>query len=340
MKVDLLDSAMVNSDLGVVNAARCSFDKESWYQHKGDLQECVTDKDGRCVERGHNSLSTADAKLITYLATHNHWTPFAHAQEVFDIDIEEVELTYFLLNANLSGFEWCRPVNSWTVRGSLYAWLTNSTWLPEDASVCVRTYIYNKYPVSYVALRGTSITPMLTGKHLYKCAQHIPFPTEDENRSYTLHIHAPIFVKRQLETHRRNFVMTDIEDFAQNEVSRRYVDSEPEFYTPKEWRIQAKDKKQGSSEETLEGIYRTVTGQYYNTHLYQSLAYYEVFNKYGIAHEQSRMVLPLSTYTTWWWTGSVKSWKRMAALRLDEHAQGETRELAQLICDAIPVSLT
>lgn len=326
MRVNLIDKEMVNSDLGVVNAARCSFDKES-----------------RWVDEEYRPklLKDSDVKLINYLATHHHWTPFAHAQEVFDINIGEAELTYFLLNANLSGFEWCRPVNSWTVRGSLYAWLTNSVWLPEDVSASIRGDIFDRYPASYKALKCDYVPALLTERNsAYICAQHIPFPTEDENRSYTLRIHAPIFVKRQLETHRRNFVMTDIEDFAQNEVSRRYVDSEPEFYTPKQWRIQAKDKKQGSSDEKINDLHKVMSDQHYYVYLTGSSAYYTIFNSYGIAHEQSRMLLPLSTYTTWWWTGSVRSWKRMAALRLDEHAQGETRELAQLICEAIPVSLS
>lgn len=321
MKVDLLNREMVDSDLGVVNAARCSFDKEStWLGGEGTQQ-----------------LKEGDVKLITYLATHHHWTPFAHPQEVFSIHLTGEEMLYFLVNANLSGFEWLKTLGPFTVRGSLYAWLTNSTWLPEDISADVRAYIHARYPVSYNAVKGGYVS----GKPRERAiAVHQVIKSDaDELQSFTLRIHAPIFVKRQMETHRRNFVMTDIEDFSQNEVSRRYVDSEPEFYTPVEWRIQAKDKKQGSSDEKIDGLQRVVASSYYYTHLYNANSYYRVFNSYNIAHEQSRMVLPLSTYTTWWWTGSVKSWKRMVALRLDTHAQSETRELAQLICEAIPVPL-
>ena len=53
-------------------------------------------------------------------------------------------------------------------------------------------------------------------------------------------ISAPVFVARQLVKHQVGLVW--------NEVSRRYVDNEPEFYTPTEWRKSAENKKQGSSD--------------------------------------------------------------------------------------------
>lgn len=59
MKVELIDH--MGSDLSVVNAARASFDKES---------EWLLGEEGNLV--------TEDAKLISYLAKHDHWTPFAH----------------------------------------------------------------------------------------------------------------------------------------------------------------------------------------------------------------------------------------------------------------------
>lgn len=55
-------------------------------------------------------------------------------------------------------------------------------------------------------------------------------------------VKAPIFVARQLVKHRF---------MPWNEVSRRYVDEEPEFYVPEIWRKKAENVKQGSGEETL-----------------------------------------------------------------------------------------
>jgi len=55
--VNLVD--WMGNDLTVANAARVSFDKESEWTEAGNLKE-------------------QDAKLINYLAKHNHWSPFAH----------------------------------------------------------------------------------------------------------------------------------------------------------------------------------------------------------------------------------------------------------------------
>tara|TARA_R100000008_G_scaffold81897_1_gene65583 strand:+ start:129 stop:893 length:765 start_codon:yes stop_codon:yes gene_type:complete len=55
----------MGTDLTVVNAARVSFSNESHFEIDHGGMPC---------------LSTKDAKLIRYLAKHNHWTPFAHPQ--------------------------------------------------------------------------------------------------------------------------------------------------------------------------------------------------------------------------------------------------------------------
>ena len=62
MKVEYIDH--MGSDLSVVNAARVSFDKESEWDWINEDEEGV--------------LYSKDAKLISYLASHGHWSPFAH----------------------------------------------------------------------------------------------------------------------------------------------------------------------------------------------------------------------------------------------------------------------
>ena len=62
--------------------------------------------------------------------------------------------------------------------------------------------------------------------------------------SVQFRIKAPIFVARQLVKHQVGL--------SWNEISRRYVDYEPEYYIPQSWRLRAEDKKQGSSDETIE----------------------------------------------------------------------------------------
>lgn len=70
MKVEYVDH--MGTDLSVVDAARASFDKKSSWECK-DPHECVND-----LGCGYCNLKQEDAKLISYLTKHNHWTPFAH----------------------------------------------------------------------------------------------------------------------------------------------------------------------------------------------------------------------------------------------------------------------
>jgi len=77
-------------------------------------------------------------------------------------------------------------------------------------------------------------------KYLAKHNHFTPFT----HCSITLRETVPIFVARQRFKHTIGFTY--------NEVSRRYVDDLPEFYIPTEWRKKADDRKQGSSEETID----------------------------------------------------------------------------------------
>ena len=82
MKVTLIDK--LGTDLTVVNAARVSFDKESCLEVVGYDEE--VDPDSRSVTSTPIfKLKKGDEKLINFLAEHNHWSPFAHAQLQFRI---------------------------------------------------------------------------------------------------------------------------------------------------------------------------------------------------------------------------------------------------------------
>ena len=178
----------MGTDLSVVNAARVSFAKES------------------------KEFSKQDAKLIHYLAKHNHWSPFGHA-------------------------------------------------------------------------------------------------------SLQFRIKAPIFVARQLVKHQVGLVW--------NEVSRRYVDDEPEFYIPSEWRLKADDKKQGSSDETIE--YNLGSTLEFVKTTYQNML------KANIAPEMARMILPQNLYTEWYWSGTLMAFARVCNLRCKPDTQWETQQIANLI---------
>ena len=142
----------------------------------------------------------------------------------------------------------------------------------------------------------------------------------------SFHVKAPVFVARQLVKHK--FLRW-------NEISRRYVDEKPEFYEPNVWRGRSEDKKQGSAgvveiEDVLE-----------ETHGQALVTYQELLNA-GVCPEQARMVLPQSTMTEWYWSGSLDAFADMCKLRCMSDTQAETQEVAWAISlkmeDLFPVS--
>ena len=213
MQVTLVDS--MGTDLSVVNAARVSFDKQSDWVGEGYDKYPDSYK-----------LNDADRKLISYLATHNHWSPFSHAFASFRIK-------------------------------------------------------------------------------------------------------APIFVARQLVKHTVGL--------AWNEVSRRYVNSEPEFYLPDYWRKSATNVKQGSSDEAVDIQQGLLTED-----LDHLLDWYKGMIESGVCAEQARMILPQSMHTEWIWSGSLYAFARVCNLRLDSHTQKETQEVAKqisnIMSELFPVS--
>jgi thymidylate synthase (FAD) len=140
----------------------------------------------------------------------------------------------------------------------------------------------------------------------------------------SLRVKAPIFVARQLGKHQVGLVW--------NEVSRRYVDDKPEFYFPDSWRGRPENAKQGSS-----GVLDKHTNAMLFTELANTVDHskrvYSLLIKEGVAPEQARMVLPQNMYTEWIWTGSLMAFVRVCKLRLDEHTQKETRDVAGQIAD-------
>ena len=138
---------------------------------------------------------------------------------------------------------------------------------------------------------------------------------------------APIFVARQLVKHQVGLTW--------NEVSRRYVDTDIEFYGPKVWRKAAENVKQGSSSEPSgwEPGWSNVS----NTMTSQQLALAEYFDAIdsGVCMEQARMLLPQSMMTEWYWTGSLIAFARIVEQRTHSTAQLETQEVALLIKKAL-----
>ena len=193
----------MGNDLSVVNAARVSFGKKS-------KLECIDMVKGKFV------LNNKDAKLINYLAKHNHKSPFNHTFATF-------------------------------------------------------------------------------------------------------HVKAPIFVARQLVKH---------EYMPWNEISRRYVDSEPEFYVPDEWRGRSEDKKQGS-----DGVITDIDPHVASYMVVGAKDDYNYLLAKGVSPEQARMVLPQSTMTEWYWSGTLYAFAKMCQLRCAKDTQQESREVAMQVSE-------
>lgn len=205
MKVEYIRH--MGDDLAVVDAARVSFNKQSAWEELQDDESFLYDK-----------LSEKDAKLINYLAKHNHFTPFCHAQVTFRVTM-------------------------------------------------------------------------------------------------------PIYVARQLAKHQVGGVV--------NEVSRRYVSTAPVLDVPTKWRKTAKNIKQGSSDELV--MINAAMQAQIDKVMDACLALHNDLLVEGVCPEQARAVLPICCETTWIWSGSLAFFARVCKLRLDPHAQKETRLVAEEI---------
>jgi thymidylate synthase (FAD) len=141
----------------------------------------------------------------------------------------------------------------------------------------------------------------------------------------TFKLKVPIFIDRQLVKHQIGAV--------RSEVSRRYIDSEPEFYKPESWRKKAANVKQGSSDEIVDkfcGTSNSINAEYESI-IAIALREYQDLLLSGVCAEQARIVLPLSMMTEYRLTGSLYYFANMCKLRLDDHTQKETRDVAQMI---------
>ena len=136
----------------------------------------------------------------------------------------------------------------------------------------------------------------------------------------SFHVTAPVFVARQLVKHK--FLRW-------NEISRRYVDHEPEFYQPTEWRERSLDKKQGSAGVTYPDPDILSFCEHTARRSYDELL------EHGVCPEQARMVLPQSMMTEWYWSGSLDAFADMCHLRCKSDTQLESRLVADQISEKL-----
>ena len=137
----------------------------------------------------------------------------------------------------------------------------------------------------------------------------------------SFHVKAPIFVARQLVKHK--FLRW-------NEISRRYVTNNIEFFYPDTYRQAAEDKKQGSGGRVSDDV-GMLAIQKVTAVNGKSLIAYESLLSSGVCEEQARMILPQSTLTEWYWSGSLDAFADMCRLRCKNDTQYETRVVADQI---------
>jgi len=280
-----------HDDLTVVNAARVSFDK---YHRTFD-----DDKDTR---------------LIQYLASHNHWTPFGHCRYTaqFGLDRDHVPLELLEWASKAAGAEVRFHGRILEITDSLWGWLhTPPPGLDPYVVRCVKEHA----PVSGLAIE-CRYAPV-TDVYLH-CESFFP---DDSAVTYLLEM--PIFVARQLMRSNVGIVW--------NEVSRRYVDELPTFWYPKTWRGRPEGGMKQGSTGVLDGASQQDASSNYNMAMISGYRGYEELLSLGVAPEQARAVLPTSTMTKLWGTFTRNAVERVLGLREDSHAQGEIQELARMM---------
>ena len=134
-------------------------------------------------------------------------------------------------------------------------------------------------------------------------------------------VEAPVFVARQLVKH---------EYLRMSEVSRRYVQGDPEYFLPDNFAKFAEYVKQGS-DGLLDGDAGSDALALARLAVADSDDAYKQLMAQGVAPEDARMILPLCHMTRWRWSGSLDAFMNMCVLRMDAHAQSYTREVAGMI---------
>ena len=294
------------SDLQVVNAARVSMHKI------------------------HTEVQDKDAGLINYLAKHQHWTPFSHAQYMLERKMTNQD--YVVWCAKSADEQFVRAVISmgdggvrFYERGSLYAFIkhgiiTKSMWANNELSLRAFNVPIFKSADPHLVEDWTPMLADVDNDWWNKIELYEGLGWNAQKLKVAqFRIKMPIFIARQWYKHQIGFT--------RNEVSRRYVSDAPEFFIPNEWRLQAPSVKQGSSNE----VHRhsgDMQGWIANATESITSKYNELMNDENICPEQARSVLPQSMYTEFVETGSIFAYRRLIELREDPHAQLEVRKYA------------
>jgi len=147
--------------------------------------------------------------------------------------------------------------------------------------------------------------------------------TPMEMARLVFHVRAPFFVARQWMRHRMASV---------NEVSARYTDLPADCYRPPALHAEpapgANQQGHGGrlDPDTLANACAALFGAEH-----AAVGGYRSLRDLGVAKEQARMVLPMSTYTEWTWASDLHNLLHFLRLRGAANAQDEIRAYAHAI---------
>ena len=145
---------------------------------------------------------------------------------------------------------------------------------------------------------------------------------------FTFHVKAPIFVARQWVRHRTARM---------NEISGRYSVMKDEVYIPSSDKIalQSEDNKKGRKNEPVSPEVASKVQNALRENAEETFRVYHELLDDGIAREISRINLPLSMYTEFYWEIDLHNLFHFLRLRLDGHAQYEIRAYAEVMLEMV-----
>lgn len=327
------------SDERIVNCARVSFNKNA-----------------------RNYSIHKNINLIKYLYTHKHYSPFEHCvifiekdlnlslENIYQLyetkfldlieDNDTLLYTFLQIRKSIDNFspifysinkEKHKEYIVLTLRTYFQSIMDNSN-IDKSLKYLIENAIREKLPATYHILKGINdivdfsfdykkediYVEKVFDRYRVKLIDYTEFGIDMDY--YTFYIETPIFVARQWFRHRfGNF----------NEISRRYVDYDLEFFTPDYFRKKDKNKKQGSRDEINE--FNNIAKILVKVNNFITHSIYKLLLNMNVPPEQARMVLPQNLITKFYWTVPKISLKNFLKLRTDENSQKEIREYAEAI---------
>ncbi len=293
----------MGSDQRIVRCARVSFAKDQYIDYE------------------------RDKKLLKYLYEHKHASPFEHV--VIAIKAEKKDWLSMLERL------FSPAVQIYYSEGYIWTNLRNYINAMELFPEEVKHFLGKKLPATMAIVEGKEPEGYSTDESYVKEVQNtssgwIGLVDRLELGTcmdyYTFVVECPLFVARQWFRHRFG---------SYNEVSRRYVSYEPDFYVPPYLRKQAQSNKQASLEEPIEEPYNSIFLKKVRWYVEDLKTLYSHMIEKGVAKELARGVLPQFMKTRFYWTVPRISLDNFITLRTHEGAQKEIKEFAQTIKDIV-----